>query len=116
MDRFTETARHARVRSRQLRGELRSAQLDVEHLMVALVEQPESLVVQILDHVGVDGRQIGQRLREMLESGPRTYQSVGQQMQVYVAPRLKRVFDQATAEAERLKDEYIGTEHLLIAI
>jgi ATP-dependent Clp protease ATP-binding subunit ClpC len=116
MDRFTERAQEAIVRSQQLLAETKSTQLDVEHLTVALLEQPESLVLQILDHIGVDGRQISQRLRSLVESGPRGQQAVGQQVQIYVTPRLKRVFEQASAEAERLNDEYIGSEHLFIAI
>ena len=115
-DKFTERAQEAIARAQQILQEMEHNQLDVEHLLLALLEQPESLVVQILERLGADVEQARRRLNGILQTGPRVGHSSGPQMQVYVTPQLKRVLDQAAAEAARLQDEYVGTEHLFIAI
>ena len=115
-DKFTERAQEAIARAQQMLQEMEHNQLDVEHLLLALLEQPESLVVQILERLGADVEQARRRLNGILQAGPRVGYSGGSQTQIYVTPQLKRVLDQAAAEAARLQDEYVGTEHLFIAI
>ncbi len=117
-DKFTERAQEAIARAQQILQELGQSQLDVEHLLLALLEQPESLVAQILDRLGADVELARRRLTSVVQSEPRVQYPAGSQpqMQIYITPALKRVFDQAAAEAARLQDEYIGSEHLFIAI
>src|SRR5579884_214926 len=114
-ERFTERAQEALARAQQLLQELRHNQLDVEHLLLALLDQQEGLAVEILERLGVDVESFRHRVWEALESSPRVYQAGGVG-QVYMTPRLKFVFDRAIEEANRLRDEYVSTEHLLIAI
>ena len=114
-ERFTERAQEALQRAQQLLVELRHNQLDVEHLLVALLDQQEGLAVEILERLGVDGQVFRRRIWEALENSPRVYQAGGVG-QVYMTPRLKFVFDRAIEEANRLRDEYVSTEHLLIAV
>jgi ATP-dependent Clp protease ATP-binding subunit ClpC len=94
---------------------MRHNQLDVEHLLLALLDQPEGLTVQILGRLGVDVTALRERVLESLSNTPRAYASGGT-AQVYMTPRLKFVFDRAIEEANRLHDDYVSAEHLLIAI
>jgi ATP-dependent Clp protease ATP-binding subunit ClpC len=91
-------------------------QVDTEHLLLALIEQPEGVIPEILDHMGVDLELINRRLDEELKRAPRTQIYGGGVGQVYITPRLKRVIDQSNEEASKLKDDYISTEHLFLAI
>ncbi len=115
-DRFTERAQEAIARSQELLQTLRHTQFDIEHLLFALLDQADGLVPEILQKLGADAEVMKQRISEILSSNPQFQDAGVGQMQVYITPRLKRVFDLAAEEAGRLKDEYIGTEHLFIAI
>ncbi len=114
-ERFTERAQEALTRAQQILLEMRHNQLDVEHLLLALLDQPEGLTVQILGNLGVDVSSLRQRVLASLGHTPRAY-GTGGTGQVYMTPRLKFVFDRAIEEANRLHDEYVSAEHLLIAI
>ncbi len=91
-------------------------QVDTEHLLLALIEQPEGVIPAILDHLGADMALISERLDDELRRTPRTQIYGGGVGQVYITPRLKRVIDQSNEEASKLKDDYISTEHLFLAI
>ena len=115
-DRFTERAQDVIARSQELLQRYRHGQLDTEHLLLAMVEQPGGLVSQILEGVNVDIEALQTTLDGVLQSGPRGYVPGGSETQVYVTPRVKRVVDAATREADHLGDDYVSTEHLLLAI
>ncbi len=93
------------------------SQVDVEHLFLALLEQPKGVVAEMLARMGAPLDIMKERLTDNLQRTPRAGgpamfpQAVAQ---VFITPRLKRVIDQATEEAQALKDEYISTEHLLL--
>jgi ATP-dependent Clp protease ATP-binding subunit ClpC len=91
-------------------------QVDSEHLLLALIEQPDGVIPEILSQLGVDLETISNRLDEELKSSPRTQIYGGGVGQVYITPRLKRVIDQSNEEASKLKDDFISTEHLFLAI
>jgi ATP-dependent Clp protease ATP-binding subunit ClpC len=114
IDKFTEKAQQAVARAQQLLKELRHTQLDVEHLLLALIEPGDGVVPQIIQKLGVRPEQFKAQLRQTLEKAPKV--QFADQGQIYLTPRLKRVFDLAEEEASRLKDEYVGAEHLFIAI
>jgi ATP-dependent Clp protease ATP-binding subunit ClpC len=92
------------------------SQVDTEHLLLALIEQPEGVIPEILRTLSVDLEVISRRLDEELKSTPRTQIYGGGMGQVYITPRLKRVIDQSNQEAAKLQDDYISTEHLFLAI
>jgi len=114
---FTEKAQEAAARAYEIMQRYQHAQLDTEHFLLALLEQPESVVLQILERLSADADAIKSRLDDILKASPRmsTYSSASP-MQVYITPRVKRVLDSANEEALKLKDEYVSTEHLLLAI
>jgi ATP-dependent Clp protease ATP-binding subunit ClpC len=92
-------------------------QVDIEHILVALLEQPEGVIPQILERLNVDIDQVQGRIDEVLRSSAKAgiYGSGGVG-QVFITPRVKRVLDLANDEANRLKDDYISTEHLFLSI
>jgi ATP-dependent Clp protease ATP-binding subunit ClpC len=115
-DRFTERAQDAAMRAYEVLQRYSHTQVDVEHLLLALIEQPEGVIPEILERMGVDLESIQRRLDEELKRSPRTQIYGGGVGQVYITPRLKRVIDQSNEEASKLKDDYISTEHLFLAI
>ncbi|MCL4459314.1 MAG: AAA family ATPase [Chloroflexi bacterium] len=116
IDRFTERAQEAISRAQELLQELQHTQLDIEHLLEALLEQSDGLVPKILQKLGVDVEQAMGQVMAVLNASPKQLYISDGRTQVYITPRLKRVFELAEEEASRLRDEYIGTEHLFIAI
>jgi ATP-dependent Clp protease ATP-binding subunit ClpC len=115
-EQLTERARDAMQRAQQIMAERQHTQLDVEHLLLALLDQRDGLVPQILERLSVDLEIARSRVAVALNATPRAQTQGAPTQQVYITPRLKRAFDSAEEEAARLKDEYISTEHLLIAI
>jgi len=115
LDRLTQRSQEAVYSAQQLAEARNHSQIEPEHLLLALLDQPESLVEEILRKVGVDTGRLRQNLSDELEKMPKVY-SAGGTGGIYVSPQLKRVLDQAWKEAQRLKDEYISVEHLLIGI
>jgi ATP-dependent Clp protease ATP-binding subunit ClpC len=115
-DRFTERAQDAAMRAYEVLQRYGHTQVDTEHLLLALIEQPEGVIPEMLGQLGVDVEAVGRRLDDELKRTPRTQIYGGGVGQVYITPRLKRVIDQSNEEASRLKDDYISTEHLFLAI
>ncbi len=112
-ERFTEQAQEALAASQELVGQYHHSQWDVEHILLALLQQQAGLVGNILQELGIDADAVKQQTVAALEKSPKvTYQAA----QIYATPHIARLLEAATAEADRLKDEFIGTEHLLIAM
>jgi len=112
-ERFTEQAWDAIIASQQLLIQFHHNQWDVEHILLALLQQEKGLVGNILQELGVDVEAVKQQVEAVLERTPKV---ASQTPQIYPTPRIIQVFQKAEAEANRLKDELIATEHLLIAI
>ena len=112
-ERFTEQAQEALALSQELVRQYHHNQWDVEHILLALVQQQAGLVGDILKELAIDVEAVRQEVATALEKTPRVaYETT----QVYATPRIAQLLQTAAAEADRLKDEFIGTEHLLIAI
>ena len=112
-DRFTEKAQEALAVSQQTVQEMRHNQWDVEHVLYAVLQSEDGLGRKILDAAGIDASAVLAQVKEALDRGPKVASSG---TQVYITPRLQQMFQAADVEAQRLKDEYIGVEHLLIAM
>jgi ATP-dependent Clp protease ATP-binding subunit ClpB len=91
-------------------------EVDVEHLLLALLEQPEGLVPRLFERMEVDADELRQELDRHLEGRPSVSGPGAAPGQVYVSRTLSQVLDAAEREAERLKDEYVSVEHVLLAI
>jgi len=88
--------------------------IDVEHMLSVLLSQPEGIVPEIVKKLGADAQKIEHEIERILDGMPKV--SGGASDQKYVTQRLKDVIDTAFSEATHLKDEYVSTEHVLIAI
>ncbi|MBI5567748.1 MAG: ATP-dependent Clp protease ATP-binding subunit, partial [Chloroflexi bacterium] len=115
-DRFTERAQDAANRSIEILQRYGHNQVDTEHILLALLEQPDGVVPQILGKLNIDVATMRAKLEEILKQSPKAAIYGGGTGQVFITPRVKRVLDLAQEEANRLKDEYISTEHIFLAI
>jgi len=112
LNKYTEKAQEAVLAAQQLAEQSSHAQIEPEHLLVALIDQREGIVPEILRKLGLDPTSLGREAKTLLAQMPQAYGG----SQPGLSPRLKLVTDMAQAEAERLKDEFVSTEHLFVAI
>ena len=112
LNKYTEKAQEAVLTAQRLAGEMSHAQIEPEHVLVALVEQREGVVPEVLRKIGADLTQIARGARELLAKMPQAYGG----SEPGLSPRLRAVADFAQKEAERLKDEFVSTEHLFLAL
>jgi ATP-dependent Clp protease ATP-binding subunit ClpC len=112
-DRFTEQAQEVLAASQDLVRRQRHAQWDVEHVLFALVDRQGGLAQEVLKRLNVPVDRLRERIAQSLSASPKLAYDV---VQIYTTPRIVRMLENANAEAERLKDDYVGVEHLLIAI
>jgi ATP-dependent Clp protease ATP-binding subunit ClpB len=112
MNRLTENAQAAIAVAQREAEQRHHTQLEPEHLLGALVEQEAGVVRAVLDKLGVTLRAMNQRLETILSGFARSQA----QQQVYASPAFRRLFDTAAQEAEHLKDDFVSTEHFLLAL
>jgi ATP-dependent Clp protease ATP-binding subunit ClpB len=112
LNKFTEKAQEAVLGAQKLAESMGHAQIEPEHLLISLLEQPEGVAPAVLRKMQSDPVELARTMRAEIARGPQAYGGA----QPGLSPRLSLVADLAQAEAERLKDEYVSTEHLLIAI
>ena len=110
-DRFTIKAQEAIQAAQDLASQAESPDVNVEHLLVALLDQEGGIVKPTLQKIGTDVDVIRSELNQEIQKGPKVR---GDSQELYISPALKRVFDAAWKGATNLKDEYLSTEHLLI--
>jgi ATP-dependent Clp protease ATP-binding subunit ClpC len=115
MNRFTERAQEALQRAQQIMFAKQHTQLDVEHILQALLQQRNSVPAQIIAKLGADPQTIVRRLENALNN-TQNYSGGRGTATGYITLRASRVLQGAAEEADRLNDEYISTEHLLLAI
>jgi ATP-dependent Clp protease ATP-binding subunit ClpB len=91
-------------------------EVDGEHLLLALLDQPDGLVPRLLAAAGGDADQLRESLATELERRPSVRGPGAEPGQVMISQRLARLLDTADRAAKRLKDEYVSVEHLLLAL
>jgi ATP-dependent Clp protease ATP-binding subunit ClpB len=112
INKYTEKAREAVASAVELARHANNPQLEPEHLLVALVEQRDGIVPNLLRKMSADPVSVARSARELLGKLPSAYGGAEPGM----SPRFKLVTDQAQAEADRLKDDFVSTEHLFVAL
>ncbi|GFP22020.1 ATP-dependent Clp protease ATP-binding subunit ClpB [Candidatus Hakubella thermalkaliphila] len=112
-DKFTIKAQEAIAQAQSIAESRNHQQIDAEHLLLALLEQEEGVAIPILQKLEVNPSLVRERTEELLQQKPKVYGTAGG---AYLSNVLKQILDRAFSEAERLKDEYVSTEHLLIAL
>jgi ATP-dependent Clp protease ATP-binding subunit ClpB len=113
LNKFTEKAQEAVLAAQQLAEDGNHNQIEPEHLLLALLQQQEGVVPEVLQQVGASPAALRRQVQAELEKLPKVY---GGATQVYVSPRLKRVLDRAQKETQTFRDEYVSTEHLLLGL
>src|SRR5215208_1778925 len=111
INKFTEKAQEAVMTGQSLASEHNHSEVVPEHLLVALIEQQGGIVPSVLRKLNLDPAKVTADARALLKSLPQAYGA-----DVRLSPRMNLVFQSAEAEAKRLQDEYVSTEHLLVAL
>jgi len=113
-DKFTLKVQEALQEAQALANKYGHQTVDVEHLLLSFLKQPEGVTSEILKKLGADVRRIEAEITKSLEKLPKI-EGAGAG-QTYITPRLNKVLDDALIEAARLKDEYVSAEHILVVI
>jgi ATP-dependent Clp protease ATP-binding subunit ClpB len=113
MDRFTEKSQDALQAAQELAEGVQQQAIEPEHLLLALVEQPEGIVRPVLQKMEARPDEVAGALREELAKKPKVS---GASEQAFASSDLKKVLDAAFSEMQKLKDEYVSTEHLLLGL
>ena len=112
INKYTEKAQEAVLGAQQLADREGHPEILPEHLLLTLLEQRDGIVPGLIRKLNEDPAAVAATVRTELNKQPRAHGGT----QVALSPRLRRVADAAEQEAERLKDEYVSTEHLLLAV
>jgi len=119
-DKFTEKAQEVLTNSYQILMEAHHSQLDVEHILMAMLQQKDGVTAQVLERLAVDINLVKRAVQDKLDVTPKlAYPSGGFQginVSMYITPRLQQLFSYADNERQRLQDDFISTEHLLLAM
>ncbi len=113
LNRYTEKAQEAILRSQGLAMEYGHPQIEPEHLLAALLEQADGVVPQVILRLGGDPQRMRGDLEQVLSRRPRVQGATGQPG---LAPATVRILQAAEREAKSLRDEYVSTEHILLAM
>jgi ATP-dependent Clp protease ATP-binding subunit ClpB len=116
LNRFTESVQQALGAAQSQAARYGNQQVDVEHLLAALLEQERGLAVSILNKAEINVDALKQRVEQELQRLPKVSGPAGAPDQIYITGRLNRLLAQAEDEAKKLKDDYVSVEHLLLAM
>ena len=111
LNKFTEKAQEAVVAAQNLATEQSHAEVTPEHLLVALITQRDGIVPSVLRKMNIDPGKAGTDARALLSHIAQAYGA-----DVRLSPRMHLIVNSAQAEATRLQDEFVSTEHLLVAL
>ena len=112
-DNFTEQAQEVLRESQEIVRRYRHPQWDAEHILTALLEQKEGVTLDLLAELGAPTDAIRASLHSVMDGVPRSAQAV---TQIFMTPRAEAALSRAKAEANRLGDDFISAEHLLVAL
>jgi len=112
LNRFTEKAAQAVLAAQKEAQERHHNQIEPPHLLAALLAQSDGVVPQVVQKIGANPPQLLAAVQEELQRLPRAYGST----QVYLSPQTQQVAQAAEEEARRMRDDYVSTEHLLLAL
>ncbi|MEU6345818.1 ATP-dependent chaperone ClpB [Streptomyces sp. NPDC046977] len=116
MNRLTQKSQEALQEAQTIAGRLHQSEVDGEHLLLALLDQPEGLVPRLFEQTGAQVGALRKELSQELARRPQVTGPGAAPGQVYITQRLARLLDTAEQEAKRLKDEYVSVEHLVLAL
>ncbi len=112
-DKFTIKAQEAISAANSIAMDNGNQEIADGHLLSALLEQTDGIVIPLLQKLEVNIGDLNKKIQEELKKYPKVY---GENVQTYLSPELNNTLNMALKEAEQLKDDYVSTEHLLIAL
>jgi ATP-dependent Clp protease ATP-binding subunit ClpC len=112
-EKFTEQAQEVLNASQELVRTYKHNQWDIEHILMALLQQDKGPIIDLLKHLNVNLDSVRGKIGEVLEKMPKVAYETGQ---IYATPRIQEMFQNVEAEVKRMGDELIGTEHLFVVI
>ena len=116
VNRFTKSAQEVAQRAAEIMQRYGHHQIDTEHQLLALIEQPQGAIAQLLEFLQIDTNALTEGLDTILRTSPKgDLVEVGPGL-VSITARVARIIELADEESNRLKDELISTEHLFLAI
>ena len=116
VDRFTKSAQEVAQRAAEIMQRHSHNQLDTEHVLLALIEQPQDVVSKLLEILKVDRNALSDGLDNILRAGPKgDIIDVGAG-QISITPRVVQILTLADQESNRLNDKHISTEHIFLEI
>jgi ATP-dependent Clp protease ATP-binding subunit ClpB len=113
-NRMTQKSQEALNQAQALAVRFQHQEVDGEHLLLALVEQPEGLIPRLLERLDINPSNFADALRAVLDKRPQVTGGGTEAGKIYITQRLQQLLVQAHDEAERLKDEYVSVEHLML--
>ena len=113
LNRYTEKAQEALLQAQSIAGEYSHGQIEGEHLLLALLRQPEGIVPAIIQGLGLQPGMVAQQVEEALDRKAKVY---GGAAQASLSRELQRALDRATKIAGEMRDDFVSTEHLLLAL
>jgi len=113
LDRLTLKSRDAVQNAHEIARNFDHQEITPEHLLLALLQQEDGVVVPIVQRLGANATAIKNALEDELQKGSKVY---GKGAQLYISRSLENIFDSAWKEAHQLKDQFLSSEHILIAI
>jgi len=113
IEHFTQRAQEALQSAQSIAARYNHQQMDVEHLLLALLEQRDGLIPRIIERMDVSLEDIRGEVEKALSSLPRVSGAGGQ---IYITQRVSSLLESAEKEAKRVKDEYVSVEHLLVVM
>ena len=113
LDKLTQKAQEAVLEAQTLAQEHNHAQVQPEHLLLALLRQDEGVVQEVVQQAGLDPLTLSRQLEAELARWPKAY---GSNVQATISAALTRVLQDAQNEANAMRDDYVSAEHLLLAL
>lgn len=115
-NRLTRKSQEALAQAQAIASEYNHQQVDIEHLLSALLRDESGLIVQLLKRMDINTQLMAKSLTEELSRLPRVTGGGTEQGRIYITQRLDRVLNRAEERAKSLKDEYVSVEHLFLAM
>ena len=109
---FTIKVQEALQESSSIANKNDNAEISPEHLLQALLEQQDGLILPLVERIGVNAGELNTRVKDLIKANPK----VSGAAQVYFSSQLQKLLANAEKEMDALKDQYLSTEHLLLAM
>lgn len=112
-DKLTVKTQEVLQKAQQIASEYNQQQVDIEHVLYAMLSDPDGIPVAALNKIGINFQDLQAQVTGLVESIPKVY---GESSQLYLSQRLNKLLDKAFKEAKNFKDEFVSLEHLLIVM